>query len=201
MGNRKAFGSGISLALALLAGRAMAESVAPSCEKYWTEARTLNDRYEEKHDFKAAQALWKLLPTGGARAPEGCEKRAETLSALARDAAYREKRLAAGGSEAFALAFRLGSVADGEFAESLDIALGKTIVRHPRDFLGALRAEHGDAYCADGLVGNVGTYVDDAKGRKRELGARLRALSRVQDPGSRKVRDICVGRLKKLQAE
>ncbi len=187
------------LVITLLAG-ALAHAGKPEdCEPYWTKVAALNEQYETAHKQDSAVQLWKLLPTGKTLPPEGCQARIDSLDHLERAQDYRAKRILAGDKTAIQLSFRMLNVADGAFAERIDIDLGKIIVKHPDLFLLGLKSEYGDEFCSDGLLANLGEYDLSEKAKKAKLTERETALLSVKEGSLKKLRDLCVSRLKKLQ--
>lgn len=107
------------------------------------------------------------------------------------DTKKRYQRVLQGDPVALYYTLSLLNHADGAFAEELDIALGGSIKKHAKNFLLALKKVHGDGFCSDGLVGNLGIY-DDLPREKKMLKERKAALLAVKDPSVKKARDLCV---------
>jgi hypothetical protein len=88
------------------------------------------------------------------------------------------------------------AIADGGFAEDLDIMLGSLIRINPRLFLEGLN-EFRVFVEIDGLIGNLGgQYVDRPKAKCYEKQLRINVLSKVNDPKLKGVRDKCVASLR-----
>lgn len=188
----------LTAALLLVMSTAQAE-VSKGCREAWTAIRKANDRFEEKKDRKAGEELLKLLPAKPNQYATDCPTHSETMSALDRDLAYREELLAKGDDLAFKLSFRMIRISDGAFAEGLDIALGKTIEKHPQKFLKYLKAEQGDTFCPQGLMGNTGEYDQDPKTDQAEFQKRIAALEKVKDRSLAKIKATCLKTLKSLR--
>ena len=98
------------------------------------------------------------------------------------------------------MAFKMMNIADGGFAEDLDIMLGQLIRVDPRLFLGELKRS--GRTVTGGLVGNFGgEYVDKMKAQQLEITMRIAALQSVRDPELRAIRDRCVKELKRSEVE
>lgn len=107
-----------------------------------------------------------------------------------------EYQMYASDRSAVRLAFRLYSIADGAFAEELDIILGRLIRINARLFLEELKNNYRLALGLDGLVGNFGYeqhYGDD----NLETTLRIEALKRVTNPKLKSIRDECIKALAK----
>lgn len=102
---------------------------------------------------------------------------------------------------AVGLAFRLMTIADGDFGETLDQMLGRLIRVDPRLFLGELRKNRHLVVRLDALVGNLGEdFIDNEDATKHELMLRIRSLRSVKDSGLQTTRDECITELRS-QAE
>jgi hypothetical protein len=119
-----------------------------------------------------------------------------------------EVQMDAGDREAVRLAFRLYSEADGHYAETLDIMLGRLVRINPTLFLEEVQYQHnaprrrwgppglpprGLDGVVSGLLGNYGfPYVDRMRAHVYETERRIAALDSVTDPDLRQLRDSCV---------
>jgi hypothetical protein len=122
--------------------------------------------------------------------------------AQATDNADMLKNAEAGKLKALDQAFVLRAKSDGAAAEDIDIAIGKSILHNPKNFLIALWENRSGVQRLDALLGNLGPdYVDDFKKQKIELEKRLAAIHSVRDPAVKKVRAECEEQLKRLIAE
>ena len=109
-----------------------------------------------------------------------------------------EIQVTSGDREAVRLAFRLFSSADGHFAETLDIMLGRLIRIDPTLFLRELEIRRKQVARLDSLLGNFGeAYVDRFPAQEYETEKRIAALMTVNDPALTAVRDECVAELRK----
>lgn len=98
-------------------------------------------------------------------------------------------------------AFRSRSKLDGDEAEELDVALGKSIKRNPVNFLTALKANRKRVVNLEPILGAFGeSYVDDFVRQKIELKKRLRAIQSVKKKSLRTEKTDCE-RVLNLQIE
>jgi hypothetical protein len=147
--------------------------------------------------------------------PEGAK---QVLSASYRDSSSADPdrlfndlellavQVAAGDREAVRLAFRLYSEADGAYAETLDILLGRIVRIHPTLFLEELQRQRAQVRpraprtfdgVVSGILGNLGKeYVDRTRAQVYETERRIASLQSVSNPGLRQSRDHCVAILK-----
>jgi hypothetical protein len=94
---------------------------------------------------------------------------------------------------AIKLAYRFYTIADGKFAEGLDIMLGKLICRNPRLFLQTLAQNRRLVSRLESLLMTYGRdYVGHEKARSVEYQKRLSCLRKVRDPELQDTRDECV---------
>ncbi|MGC2422957.1 MAG: hypothetical protein WA666_01225 [Nitrospirota bacterium] len=122
-----------------------------------------------------------------------------------RDGNYRilERQIISSDPAAVELAFRLYTIADGAFAEELDIFLGELVRINPKLFLKKLK-EHRNIVGGgfDGLLGNFGyVYVDKLKAHALETSLRIEALRSVNDKSLLSVRDECIQELNRQLIE
>lgn len=115
---------------------------------------------------------------------------------------FLERQVYSSDQAAVRLAFRLYSIADGSFAEALDILLGALIRINPRLFLEELSNNRPLVLRLDSLVGNTGPeYVDRSQADRLEMSLRVRALERVKGRSLRKTRDECIRALEDQLAQ
>jgi hypothetical protein len=115
-----------------------------------------------------------------------------------RDGNYRilERQIISSDPAAVELAFRLYTIADGAFAEDLDVYLGELIRINPNLFLEKLKQHRNIVVGFDGLLGNFGyVYVDKLKAHALETSLRIEALRSVNDKSLLSVRDECIQEL------
>ena len=93
------------------------------CTQFWTEIRHANDQFEEHKNLKSGEKLLALLPSEKVHPPADCAKKPETLEALYRDHAFRNKLMNSGKDLGFKLTLRMMHSADGAFSEALDFEL------------------------------------------------------------------------------
>ncbi|MFN8335919.1 MAG: hypothetical protein U0U09_12400 [Cyclobacteriaceae bacterium] len=97
---------------------------------------------------------------------------------------------------ALRLAFKLFTIADGEYAEGLQIEIGKLISIDTKLFLQELKNHKQLIISLDGLVGNLGQdYVDRPELQKKEKENRIRSLKKISDRDLVAVRDECLTQL------
>jgi hypothetical protein len=102
-----------------------------------------------------------------------------------------------GNLKALKSAFLLYSKTDGGDAEDVDIAIGKSIRRNPKNFLKALKQERAKVPALGSTLGNLGPdFADDFKKQSTELVKRLAAIQSVKDKALRAVRSECETELK-----
>lgn len=117
--------------------------------------------------------------------------------ALAIDNSKVLRKAEAGDLKALKQAFILHTKTDGADAEEIDISIGKSIRRNPKNFLSALKQNRSKVPRLDLVLGNLGyDYVDDLKKQKKELGMRLIAIRSVNDKGLKVIRAECEIELK-----
>jgi len=93
-------------------------------------------------------------------------------------------------------AFEKLARSDGHVAESLDIAIGKSIINNPGNFLRAYKRHKAKVMRLGALVGNLGTdYVDDFSAQAVELRKRIAALESVKELELRSAAKECIQQL------
>jgi hypothetical protein len=98
--------------------------------------------------------------------------------------------------DALRLAFKLFTIADGEYAEGLQIEIGKLININPKLFLQELKSHRRLIISLDGLVGNLGQdYVDEFERQTKEKEKRIKSLNKVSDKDLNAIRDECLKEL------
>jgi hypothetical protein len=94
------------------------------------------------------------------------------------------------------IGFRMLSLSDGDFTESLDQILGSLIRRNPTMFLEELAIHRELVIRLDGLLGDFGyAFVDQPIKERRELGRRIASLRSVRKKALRALRDECIAEL------
>jgi len=107
-----------------------------------------------------------------------------------------DKLVQQGDRDALGLAFKLFTIADGEYAEGLQIEIGKLINVNPKLFLQELKNHRRLIVSLDGLVGNLGQdYVDEFERQTKEKEKRIKSLNKVSDKDLTIVRDECLKEL------
>jgi len=136
-----------------------------------------------------------LLPKQSHVRYTGAKEEKETIDFIydAYELGMLERQVISGNYQAVRLAFNLIAIADGGFAEDLDIMLGILIRINPKLFLEGLNEFHGLIGNIDGLVGNKGAlYVDRLKGQCFEEKLRINALLKVREIKLENVREECI---------
>lgn len=109
-----------------------------------------------------------------------------------------EEMIVAGNRDALRLGFKLFTIADGEFAEGLDITIGKLINKNPSLFLQELKNQRQFLHDIGGLVCNYGPdFVDNAKLSLTETNNRIKSLMKITDSVLFKERDECLAELER----
>jgi hypothetical protein len=109
-----------------------------------------------------------------------------------------DKLVRQGNRDALRLAFKLFTIADGEYAEGLQIEIGRLINTNPKLFLQELKSHRQLIVSLGGLVGNLGPdYVDEAELEKKEIEVRIKSLKQIQDKDLTAIRDECLKELDK----
>ena len=104
-----------------------------------------------------------------------------------------ERQVISGERQAVRLAYNLISIADGAFAEDLNIMLGQLIRINPTLFLEGLYEYQGLVERFDALAGNKGdVYVDRLKAQCYEMQLRIDSLSKVEAPHLKYVNNKCI---------
>lgn len=136
-----------------------------------------------------------LLPDSGIQY-SGAKQEHDTIDFVYSNLVMVERQVLSRDPNAVRLAFRLKTIADGAFAEDLDVLLGRLIRIDPTLFLQQLK-EHGRVNRLDGLVGNLGDpYVDRFDAQRLEIQKRIGALKSVSDPALKELADRCIQELK-----
>ena len=158
--------------------------------------------------LRAAYALYSKAPTDsnslkvssylpkdlGYSAPAASRRNhTETEKFILKSLGVLESQIFRSKANSVMLAFRLYSIADGEFAESLDVTLGKLICRNPRLFLQQLKINRHLVARLDTLLMNYGTdFADDDQAQAAEYRHRLKCIRKVRDRELQDIRDECV---------
>ena len=115
-----------------------------------------------------------------------------------------EVQVISGDRAAVRLALRLSRDADGHYAETLDIMLGRLIRIKPTMFLREMKSHldrDRNPYLLDGILLNYGeAYVDKLEAHHYETKKRIEALMSVTDASLSGIRDHCVSILRKQES-
>lgn len=115
-----------------------------------------------------------------------------TFSSGANETVDIEKHAMAGDLAALNQAFALYASTNAAFTEELDIAIGASILRNPKNFLIALKKNRSKVPNLSGVLGNLGNdFTDDFKRQKIELKKRLTAIHSIKDESLRASREEC----------
>lgn len=164
----------------LLAGFSVCTAAS---EPNWAEIASRIDAYTTYPSPENARSAIAMLPdkqvtfSGSAE-----ESKANEAIYARRPMAVLEKQVLRRDQASVELAFRLMNIADGAFAEDLDIIVGKLVKVDPVLFLTELqRTKRPDL---EGLVLNLGdAYVDETESTCAEWRLRKKALQRVKVTG------------------
>jgi len=162
----------------------------------WRSLEVAWQAYIEKPSDRNADRVYNVLPASipdsiptseiGSRVDELIFDNVEKLE----DQVKLKKR------SAVRLAFRMMTISDGAFAETLDQILGALIRVDARLFLEEFRNHRTIVRGLAGLLGNCGEeFVDNEAAVKKELKARIKSLKAVKDKNLVGVRDECITEL------
>jgi hypothetical protein len=113
-----------------------------------------------------------------------------------------ERQVISRDPNAIKLAFRLKAIADGAFAEDLDVLLGQLIRIDPALFLRQLKNAKVQNGRVDALVGNYGDiYADKVEAQRLETKERIRALETVSDSALKEIQNKCLVELKTIEVQ
>lgn len=158
--------------------------------------------YVEYPSGANAKKVVSLLPNGEHIQYTNEKSEAEATEFVYQKLNMLERQVISRDPDAVELAFRLKTIADGAFAEDLDIVLGQLIRIDPRLFLQQLKIALSGIGRLDALVGNYGdVYVDKFAAQRLETDRRTDALESVSDPALQAIRDECIGELRKIRLQ
>jgi len=156
------------------------------CEKAW-------DNYLIKPTHDNSVKAYNLLPDKvmGEDYPDGGQ-----TGRIFSKIDQLDKLVQQGNRDALRLAFKLFTIADGEYAEGLQIEIGKQINVNPKLFLQELKNHRHLIVSLDGLVGNLGQdYVDEFERQTKEKEKRMKSINKISDKDLIIVRDECLKEL------
>jgi len=138
--------------------------------------------------------VYELLPNSRPRNEVPADKISNSIFSTA---IKLEDKIVSESRDAIRLGFKLFTIADGHFAESLDWTLGKLINKNPKLFLQELKNHRQFLHDIGGLVGNYGhDFADKPELSLTETENRIMSLKKIDDSDLINTRDEC---LKKLQ--
>jgi len=138
--------------------------------------------------------VYELLPNSRPRNDIPTDKISNSIFS---NAIKLEEMIVSENRDAIRIGFKLFTIADGHFAESLDWTLGKLINKNPKLFLQELKKHRQFLYDIGDLVGNYGhDFVDKPELTLAETENRIMSLKKIDDSELINTRDEC---LKKLQ--
>lgn len=180
---------------------------AQSSEKMdWNKFLQGWEEYLDYPSSENADKVSQLLPDSGHVEYTGDEEEEKTLDTIWETLSMLERQVYSGDRSAVNLAFHLYSIADGAFAEELDIILGALIRINAQLFLEGLSNQRAFLKGIEsGLpVGNFGVeYVDRFEAQRLEATLRIKALQKIRDPSLVNIRGECIralkGRLERLE--
>ena len=136
----------------------------------------------ESRDANATHVI-DLLPESGHVEYTSERKEQEAIEFVYQNLDMLERQVISRDPHAIKLAFRLMTIADGAFAEGLEIVLGQLIRIDPALFLRQLKEAEDQIIGLGGLIGNYGDiYVDKIEAHRLETDKRIYALEGVTDP-------------------
>jgi len=159
----------------------------------WTDFEKAWDNYLSKPTHDNSVRVYSLLPDKvmGDDYPDGGQ-----TGRIFSKIDQLDKLVQQGNRDALRLAFKLFTIADGEYAEGLQIEIGKLVNPNPKLFLQELKNHRHLIVSLDGLVGNLGQdYVDEFEQQTKEKEKRIKSLNKVSDKDLIIVRDECVKEL------
>lgn len=161
----------------------------------WDSLRAAYALYSKEPLEPNATKVYQYLPSSlGYSAPSSARRDLlETQKFIYKRLDVLEKQIFKGKSNSVALAFRLYTIADREFAESLDVILGKLICRNPRLFLQEVKQNRHFVARLDSILMTYGPdYTGKDRARDAEYHRRLKCLRKVRERELQDIRDECV---------
>ncbi len=161
----------------------------------WDSLRAAYALFSKDPTDANAAKVCSFLPRdlGYSAPPAARRNHAETEKFILKGRGVLEGQIFRSKPNSVMLAFRLYTIADGEFAESLDVTLGRLICRNPRLFLQQLKANRHLVARLDSLLMNYGSdFTDDDQAQAAEYRHRLRCIRKVRDRELQDIRDECV---------
>ena len=178
------------LSLTVWASPARAETTVD-----WDSLRAAYALYSKAPTDATAAKVCSYLPRdlGYSAPPAARRNHAETEKFILKGLGALEGQIFRSKANSVMLAFKLYTIADGEFAESLDVTLGRLICRNPRLFLQQLKANRHLVARLDTLLMNYGAdFADDDQAQAGEYRHRLKCIRKVRDHELQDIRDECV---------
>ena len=178
---------GIAVIIILLTSSVLtagAAAVSDSEIPDWVKIRKLFEAYVQYPNKTNAQKLIQILPEKHVSYTNNSEEQ-KALSFIndREQLGMLERQVISKDPPAVRLAFRLRSIADGGFAEDLDIMLGQLIRIDPVLFLTELENASPPVTRLDGLLLNFGAvYVDREEADCLEIDRRITTLKSVDQP-------------------
>jgi hypothetical protein len=164
----------------------------------WKAVHEAFAAYSEYPSHANATHVADLLPESGHVEYTSDKREHETVEFVNQNLDMLERQVISRDPASIKLAFRLMTIADGEFAESLEIALGQLIRIDPTLFLRQLKEAKDQIIGLGGLTGNYGyVFVDKVEAQRLETARRIDSLEGVTDPALREIRNECILALKK----
>ena len=161
----------------------------------WDSLRAAYALYSKAPTDSTAGKVCSFLPRdlGYSAPPSARRNHSETEKFILKRMGVLESQIFRSKPNSVTLAFRLYTIADGEFAESLDATLGKLICRNPRLFLQQLKANRHLVARLDSLLMNYGPdFAEDDQAQAAEYRHRLKCIRKVRDRELQDIRDECV---------
>jgi len=168
----------------------------------WDGVHKSFEAYTQYPSTKNAIKVISLLPERDHVTYTGEKNESEATQFVYQNLGMLERQVISRDPNAIKLAFRLKAIADGAFAEDLDVLLGQLIRIDPALFLRQLKNAKVQNGRLDALVGNYGDiYADKVEAQRLETKERIRALETVSDSALKEIQDKCLVELKTFEVQ
>ena len=168
----------------------------------WDGVHKSFEAYTQYPSTKNAIKVISLLPERDHVTYTGEKNENDAIQFVYQNLGMLERQVISRDPNSIKLAFRLKGIADGAFAEDLDVLLGQLIRIDPTLFLRQLKNANIQNGRLDALVGNYGDiYVDKVEAQRLETKERIRALETVSDSALKEIQDKCLVELKAFELQ
>lgn len=157
--------------------------------------------FQQTPSSENAFKLYQSLPDNPDSARNVYLSQQKVLQSIYEDFKVLEYQVLTQDRNSVKVAFRLISLSDGDFTETICIVLGRLIKINPQMFLQELKTEIKTnrklIKILSGLVSNLGEqYINSHDASLIELEARIKALQLIKDKNLLAIRDECIAVLK-----